>query len=128
MRAQRKTLKLFQTLLVFHNSVRSLGSAFTLLKAADVLRTDLLMLLSLFRNNASAHLKGLSQSESRLSSMRSALSKRQEQEGRSKWKQYVSPEITNIPEGLDRLAYALSQFLAVRSSQNALHTSNSLPF
>lgn len=121
-RIQRDTLKLFQTLLVFHNSIRSLGSTFTLLKAADVLRTDLLMLLTLFRNSASVHLKGLSQSESRLTSIRNALSKRQEQEGRWTQKKYISPKITSIPEGLDRLAYALGQFLAVRSL-NVLHSS-----
>lgn len=72
------------------------------------------MLLTLFRNSASEHLKGLSQSESRLTSIRNALSKRQEQEGRWTQKKYVSPKITSIPKGLDRLAYALSEFLAVR--------------
>src|SRR6266852_3092048 len=110
-RIQRDTLQLFQTLLVFHNSVRSLGSTFSLLKAADVLRSDLLMLLTLFRDSASSHLKGLSQSESRLTSIRNALSKRQDQDGRSTQKKYISPKLATIPEGLDRLAYALSEFL-----------------
>ena len=73
------------------------------------------MLLTLFRDSASSHLKGLSHSESRLTSIRNALSKRQDQDGRSTQKKYISPELASIPEGLDRLAYALGEFLAVRS-------------
>jgi hypothetical protein len=52
-RIHRKTLNLFQTLLVFHDSLLSLGSGFRLAKAADVLRTDLLTFLILFHHNAS---------------------------------------------------------------------------
>jgi len=99
---------------VFHNAVRSLGSSSALLKAADVLRTDLLILLTLFRKNASAHLKGLLQFNSRLSSMRAAHTKRQKHEGRWKRKPYVSPEIASITDGLFRLADVLADFLEVR--------------
>ena len=79
------------------------------------------MLLTLFRDSASSHLKGLSHSESRLTSIRKALSKRQDQDGRSTQKKYISPELASIPEGLDRLAYALGEFLAVRSPGSLIY-------
>lgn len=99
---------------MFHESVHRLGSNFSLLKAVDVLRTDLLKLLALFCTNANAHLKGLSQSESCVSNIREALSKRLGQEGRQT--RDIFSEIASVPEGLDQFADALDRFLNVRSN------------
>lgn len=119
-------MNLFQTLLAFHNALRSLGSTFTLLKAADVLRSDLLMIVEFFYANTTQSFKGLPHSSIRLLSIRNALAKRQKLEGGSAKKLPRPPTRVDIPAGLDRLASNMSEFLEVRRSTCPPHWQNLL--
>lgn len=104
---------MFQTLLAFHNAIRSLGSTATLVKTADILRSDLLMVLDLFYTNATQSFKGLPHSSSRLPNIRLALAKRQRWEDRLADEPYNPPPVMNIPDALNRLASIMGKFLKV---------------